>query len=118
MYTSFFTMSSSKVYVAIQTGVLYSTNTSNESFVSYRLYEQVKCLTAPGDNALWFMYEPVIMSKKVFDGLNEEQKEALSAAARKAEEYFDQVSREGEQKMIDTFTNSGDEVTELYDADY
>ncbi|HLR30629.1 MAG TPA: TRAP transporter substrate-binding protein DctP [Paenalcaligenes sp.] len=111
-------MPSSEVYTAMQTGVLDAANTSNDSFVSYRLYEQVKCLTAPGDNALWFMYEPVIMSKKVFDGLNEEQKEALSAAARKAEEYFDQVSREGEQKMIDTFTDSGVEVTELSEADY
>lgn len=111
-------MPSSEVYTAMQTGVLDAANTSNDSFVSYRLYEQVKCLTAPGSNALWFMYEPVIMSKKVFDGLTAEQKEALSAAARKAEEYFDQVSREGEQKMIDIFKDSGVEVIELSDADY
>lgn len=111
-------MPSSEVYTAMQTGVLDAANTSNDSFVSYRLYEQVKCLTAPGDNALWFMYEPVIMSKRVFDGLNEEQKEVLMAAARKSEEYFDQVSREGEQKMIDIFKESGVEVIELSDEDY
>lgn len=111
-------MPSSEVYTAMQTGVLDAANTSNDSFVSYRLYEQVKCLTAPGDNALWFMYEPVIMSKKVYEGLNDEQKEALKAAARKSEEYFDQVSREGEQKMIDIFEESGVEVTELSEADY
>ncbi|MFP5407038.1 MAG: TRAP transporter substrate-binding protein DctP, partial [Gammaproteobacteria bacterium] len=48
-------MPSSEVYTAMQTGVLDAVNTSNDSFVSYRLYEQVKCLTAPGENALWFM---------------------------------------------------------------
>ena len=49
------------------------------SFVSFRIYEQVKCITAPGDNALWFMYEPVLMSKKSFDKLNKKQQDVLLA---------------------------------------
>src|SRR3954469_10056056 len=57
---------SNEVYNALQTGVAEATDTSSGSFVSFRIYEQVKCLTAPGDNALWFMYEPVLMSKKSF----------------------------------------------------
>src|SRR5438045_1856187 len=55
---------SNEVYNALQTGVAEATDTSSGSFISFRIYEQVKCLTAPGDNALWFMYEPVLMSKK------------------------------------------------------
>ncbi|MGH8851202.1 MAG: TRAP transporter substrate-binding protein DctP, partial [Casimicrobiaceae bacterium] len=58
---------SNEVYNALQTGVAEATDTSASSFVSFRIYEQVKCITAPGDNALWFMYEPVLMSKKSFD---------------------------------------------------
>ena len=42
-----------------------------------RLYEVTDCLTAPGDNALWFMYEPVLMSKKSFDKLNKQQQDAV-----------------------------------------
>ncbi|MDH5487103.1 MAG: TRAP transporter substrate-binding protein DctP, partial [Gammaproteobacteria bacterium] len=42
-------MPSSEIYTGMQTGVLDAANTSSGSFVSYRLYEQVKCLTAPGD---------------------------------------------------------------------
>src|SRR3546814_5571895 len=91
-------MPSSEIYTAMQTGVLDATNTSNDSFVSYRIYEQVKCLTAPGENALWFMYEPVIMSKKVYDGLKPEQQQAIMAAAKKAEDYFTAESRKGEQR--------------------
>ena len=48
----------------MQTGVLDAANTSSGSFVSYRIFEQTKYLTAPGENALWFMYEPILMSKK------------------------------------------------------
>lgn len=44
-------MPSSDIYTAMQTGVLDGANTSSGSFVSYRIYEQVTCLTAPGENA-------------------------------------------------------------------
>src|SRR5690606_19355211 len=98
---------SSGVYSAMQTGVLAAANTSNDSFVSDRLYEQAKCLTAPGDNALWFMYEPVLMSKKVFDNLEPKQREAILAAAKKAEDYFTVEARKGEQKMRDIYTKAG-----------
>jgi TRAP-type C4-dicarboxylate transport system substrate-binding protein len=47
---------SNEVYNALQTGVADATDTSAGSFVTLRIYEQVKFITAPGDNALWFMY--------------------------------------------------------------
>src|SRR5581483_11302173 len=74
---------SNEVYNALQTGVADATDTSSGSFVSFRIYEQVKCLTAPGENALWFMYEPVLMSKKTFNRLNKKQQDVLLAAGRK-----------------------------------
>lgn len=111
-------MPSSEVYSAMQTGVLDAANTSNDSFVSYRLYEQVKCLTAPGENALWFMYEPVLMSKKVFDRLEPNQREAILKAAEKAEAYFVGESRKGEQKMRDVFAKAGVEVVSMTPEQY
>ncbi len=76
-------MPSSEIYTGMQTGVLDAANTSSASFVSYRLFEQAKCLTAPGENALWFMYEPVLMSKSVFERLTEAQQKAILAAGEK-----------------------------------
>jgi TRAP-type C4-dicarboxylate transport system substrate-binding protein len=111
-------MPSSEIYTAMQTGVLDATNTSSASFVSYRLFEQVKCLTAPGENALWFMYEPVLMSKKVFDGLNADQQKAILAAGEKAEAYFNEEIRKGDQEMIDAFSKAGVEVVEMSKQDY
>lgn len=111
-------MPSSEIYTGMQTGVLDAANTSSASFVSYRLFEQAKCLTAPGENALWFMYEPVLVSKKVFEGLTAEQQKALLAAADKAEAFFNEEVRKGDQMMIDAYKKAGVEVVEMSKADY
>ncbi|MGH6923829.1 MAG: TRAP transporter substrate-binding protein DctP, partial [Propylenella sp.] len=108
----------SEVYTALQTGVADATDTSAGSFVSFRLYEQLKCLTAPGENALWFMYEPVLMSKTKFDGLTKEQQDALLAAGQKSEEYFDAESRGLDEEMVKAFTENGVEVVTMTPEEY
>ena len=108
---------SSDVYNALQQGVIQATDTSSGSFVSFRLYEQLKCVTAPGDNALWFMYEPVLISKKSWDRLNEAQKKALTAASQKAERYFEGESKKLDDEMVDIFKKNKVEVVTLGDAD-
>jgi TRAP-type C4-dicarboxylate transport system substrate-binding protein len=108
---------SSEVYNALQQGVAQATDTSSGSFVSFRLYEQLKCLTAPGDNALWFMYEPVLISKKSWDKLNDAQKKALMAASKKAEDYFEAESKGLDSKMVDSFKKNNVEVVTLSDAE-
>src|SRR6478736_5814204 len=93
---------SNEVYNALQTGVADATDTSTGSFVSFRIYEQVKCITAPGDNALWFMYEPVLMSKRSFEKLDKKQQDTLLAAGKKSEEYFAKESKVlDDKKLID-----------------
>ncbi|HEY8555595.1 MAG TPA: TRAP transporter substrate-binding protein DctP [Burkholderiales bacterium] len=109
---------SNEVYNALQTGVADATDTSSGSFVSFRLYEQLKCITAPGENALWFMYEPVLMSKKSFNRLNKKQQEVLLAAGKKSEEYFDREARGLDEKMIQTFKEAGVEVVTLTAEEY
>lgn len=111
-------MPSSQIYTAMQTGVLDATNTSSGSFVSYRIYEQVKCLTAPGKNALWFMYEPVLMSKKTWNGLNKKQQQALLAAGQKAEDYFFGEAKKLDDKMVDVFKKAGVKVVTMDQKQY
>ena len=109
---------SNEVYNALQTGVADATDTSAGSFVSFRIYEQVKCITAPGDNALWFMYEPVLMSKKSFDKLNKQQQDALMKAGKKSEEYFKKESRELDEKMVKAFKDHKVEVITMTTDEY
>lgn len=111
-------MPSSEVYSGMQTGVLDAANTSSESFVSFRLYEQVKCLTAPGANALWFMYEPVLMSKQVFNRLKPEQQKAIMDAGKKAQAWFTEEVKKGDQKLAEAFKKAGVEVIEMSSADF
>ena len=109
---------SNEVYNALQTGVADATDTSTGSFVSFRIYEQVKCITAPGDNALWFMYEPVLMSKKSFDKLNKQQQDALLKAGKKSEEYFAKASQGLDDKMVKAFKDHNVEVVTMTPAEY
>jgi TRAP-type C4-dicarboxylate transport system substrate-binding protein len=109
---------SNEVYNALQTGVADATDTSSGSFVSFRIYEQVKCLTAPGDNALWFMYEPVLMSKKNFDKLNKQQQEVLIKAGKKAQDYFAKETKGLDDEMVKVFKDNKVEVITLTPAEY
>jgi TRAP-type transport system periplasmic protein len=104
---------SNEVYNALQTGVADATDTSAGSFVSFRLYEQLKCLTAPGQNALWFMYEPVLMSKRSFEQLDENQQKAILDAAQKSEEYFSQESKKLDENLVEAYKKAGVEVVEM-----
>jgi TRAP-type transport system periplasmic protein len=104
-------MPSSEIYTGLQTGVLDAVNTSSGSFVSYRIYEQVDCLTPPGDYALWFMYEPILMSKASFEGLTPEQQQALLDAGQKAEDYFFEAAKGLDEELVETFEQAGVEVS-------
>ena len=111
-------MASSEVYQGLQTGVLNAVNTSSQSFVSFKLFEQVKCITPPGKYALWFMYQPLLMSKKSFDKLNPKQKEAILAAGKKAEQYITKESALLDSEMEKVFKEKGVQVVQMTEADY
>jgi TRAP-type transport system periplasmic protein len=106
-------MPSSEIYSGLQTGVLDGANTSSSSLVSYRIYEQVKCLTAPGENALWFMYEPILMSKESFNKLTPAQQLELMKAAGMAEQYASEAAKAADKKLVDTFEKAGVKVVEM-----
>ncbi|WP_417669581.1 TRAP transporter substrate-binding protein DctP [Roseibium sp.] len=111
-------MPSSEIYTGLQTGVLDAANTSSGSFVSYRIYEQVTCLTKPGANALWFMYEPILISKRTWDKLSKEQQDALMAAGKVAEDYFVGEAKGLDDKLVEAYSNAGVEVVEMSADDY
>jgi TRAP-type C4-dicarboxylate transport system substrate-binding protein len=111
-------MASSEVYQGLQTGVLNAVNTSSQSFVSFKLFEQVKCITPPGKYALWFMYQPLLISKKSFDKLNPSQKEAILAAGKKAEQYITKESALLDSEMEKVFKEKGVQIHQMTEADF
>lgn len=111
-------MASSEIYSAMQTGILNAANTSSSSFVSYRIYEQAACYTPAGDVALWFMYQPLLMNKSTFEGLNAEQQAALLAAAEKAEAYYLDEAKKEDADSVEVFKKAGVEIAEMSTADF
>nr|WP_319385657.1 TRAP transporter substrate-binding protein DctP [uncultured Roseibium sp.] len=111
-------MASSEIYNAMQTGVLQAANTSSSSFVSYRIYEQVKCYTPAGDVALWFMYQPLLMNKSTFEGLTEAQQQALLAGAEKAEAFYLAEAKKQDAASVQVFEEAGVEIAQMSPEDF
>ena len=111
-------MPSSAIYNGLQTGVLDGANTSSGSFVSYRIYEQVKCATPPGKYGLWFMYEPILMSKKSFNSLTSKQQKALMKAGKKAEKFMTREAAGLDSKMEKAYKSAGVKLVYMTKADH
>jgi TRAP-type C4-dicarboxylate transport system substrate-binding protein len=106
-------MASSEIYNAMQTGVLDAANTSSSSFVSYRIYEQVACYTPPGEYALWFMYQPLLINKSTFEGLTPEQQAALEAGAAKAQAFYLEEAKKEDAESRKVFQEAGVEIDDM-----
>ncbi|MBO6893842.1 MAG: TRAP transporter substrate-binding protein DctP [Roseibium sp.] len=111
-------MASSEIYSAMQTGILDAANTSSASFVSYRIFEQVKCYTPASDVALWFLYQPLLMNKSTFEGLNAAQQAALLDAAAKAESFYLEEAKKQDANSVEVFREAGVEIAEMTQEDF
>ncbi len=83
-------MPSSEIYMALQTRVLDACLTSAESFVSYRLYEQLEYFNTPDNYSIWYMCEPLVISMKTWESLPPDQ-----------QKIFEEVGLEMEKKARD-----------------
>src|SRR5205085_4290439 len=64
---------SNEIYAAMQTGSLDAAVTSSTSLISFRLQEISKNVTTGRNGSFWFMLEPLLMSKTIFDALGADQ---------------------------------------------
>jgi TRAP-type C4-dicarboxylate transport system substrate-binding protein len=109
---------SNEIYNAFQTGIVTGTDTSLGTFDSMRLYEVTSCLTAPGNNALWFMYEPVLMSKMSFDRLTKPQQAAIIKAGKDAQAFYEGKADAVNADAVKAFEDHKVKVVTLSNADY
>ncbi len=72
-------MPSNEVYVGMQTGVMDAACTSSSSFISFKLHETCKHLTTPGQRSFFFILEPILVSKAIWETLTKPQQEAMLA---------------------------------------
>jgi TRAP-type C4-dicarboxylate transport system substrate-binding protein len=78
---------SNEIYAAMQTGAIDAALTSSSSLISFRLEEVAKALTTARGGSYWFMFEPLMMSKAVFDKLTKEQQAVIMAVGAEMEGF-------------------------------
>ena len=97
---------------------LPSPNTSAETFVSMRIYEQTKFATVGGDYTLWWLLQPLVMSKAAWDKLTPAQRKIFQEAADKSDAWFADAQRDAVKNMIDAYTKAGAKVRPLTKAEF
>src|SRR5436190_11167886 len=109
------TTPSSEIYAAMQTGTCDAAITSSTSLISFRLEEVSKSLTTGRGKSYWFMLEPLIMSKQIFDGLSKSQQEAIRAVGDEMEKFATEQAKADDQAVADVYTKAGAKVVDLSD---
>ncbi|HEX6923644.1 MAG TPA: TRAP transporter substrate-binding protein DctP [Bacillales bacterium] len=108
-------MSSSEMYQAFQTGVLDAGVTSNSSFASYKLYEQVKSYTSSLQNTFWFMFEPLLISMDTWNSLSPEQQKIINEVAAELQPWAYSASEKDDERVTKLFKDKGVNVVPMTD---
>jgi TRAP-type transport system periplasmic protein len=99
-----------ETYTALETGAIDGMTNPLLNITDMKFYEVTEYLTITNH-----MYNPqaVIMSKKTWDGLSDDEKKIMQEAAKEATAYQRQVAREAAEKALDELKEEGMEVAEL-----
>jgi TRAP-type C4-dicarboxylate transport system substrate-binding protein len=107
---------SNELYAAMQTGACDAATTSSTSLISFRLEEVAKSLTTGRGKSYWFMLEPLIMSKAIFDAMPKNQKDIIVALGEELEAFGTKEAVADDQKVAEVYAKKGAKVADLDDA--
>lgn len=107
---------SNELYAAMQTGACDAGITSSTSLISFRLDELSKHLATGNGKSFWFMFEPLLMSKQVFDGLPKDQQAAIVAAGQAQEAFGLEGAKADDIEVEKVFAKAGAKVSKFDDA--
>lgn len=115
---SVFSMPSTELYNAIQTGVLDGLMTSYETFMSMRLYEQVKYATLGGDYTIFVVFQPLVISTKAWNKLTPDQKKIFEQAADATQASFNAEQDQIKTDVVAKFKAAKVDVHQMTQAEY
>lgn len=110
------TLPSNEIYAGMQTGAMDAALTSSTSLISFRLEEVSKALTTGRAGAYWFMFEPLMMSKAVFDRLPKDQQAAIMAVGAELESFARKEAMEDDNAVAAVYQKAGAKVVDLNPA--
>jgi TRAP-type C4-dicarboxylate transport system substrate-binding protein len=110
------TLPSNEIYAGMQTGAMDAALTSSTSLISFRLEEVSKALTTGRAGAYWFMLEPLMMSKAVFDRLPKDQQAAIMAVGADLETFARKAAQDDDAAVAAVYQRAGARVVDLNPA--
>jgi TRAP-type C4-dicarboxylate transport system substrate-binding protein len=113
---SVITLPSNEIYAAMQTGAMDAAMTSSTSFISFKLEEIAKHLTTGRDKTYWFMLEPLLMSKEIFDSLPKPQRDVIMEVGAEMETFGRDAAKADDKAVAEVYSKAGAKVYDINDA--
>lgn len=110
------TMPSNEVYIGMQTGVMDAACTSSSSFISFKLQETCKYLTTPGRRSFFFILEPILVSKAVWETFSASQRDAIMAVGEGLVPFNLAGAQADDVEMARVFAAAGVDVHPMSDG--
>jgi len=104
---------SNDIHAAMRSGTLDAALTSSTSLISFRLQDVSKALTTARGGAYWFMFEPLLMSKAVFDKLTKEQQAAVMAVGADVETFARQAALDDDAAVAAVYQSANARIVDL-----
>jgi len=104
---------SNEIYAAMQTGACDAGITSSTSLISFRLEEVSKFLTSGADASYWFMMEPLMMSKAIFDKMPKNHQDIMVAVGAELEAFGKKGAQEDDIEVAKVYEKAGAKISKL-----
>jgi TRAP-type C4-dicarboxylate transport system substrate-binding protein len=104
---------SNEIYAAMQTGACDAGITSSTSLISFRLEEISKHLTSGAGASYWFMLEPLMMSKAVFDQLPKNHQDIVLNVGAELEPFGRKGAQDDDIEVAKVYEKAGCKVSPL-----
>lgn len=106
-------VASNEIYPSMQTGSLDAAVTSSTSLISFRLDEIAKNVTTGRNGSFWFMLEPLLISKQIFDSLTPAQQQIVLSVGEELESFALTSSKADDDALAGVYTKAGAKVSEF-----
>ncbi|MES2036802.1 MAG: TRAP transporter substrate-binding protein DctP [Pseudomonadota bacterium] len=104
---------SNEIYAAMQTGAMEAAMTSSTSLISFRLEEVSKFLTSGRGQSYWYMFEPLMMSKVIFDKLSKDQQNTIMTVGAELEAFAIKAAKQDDLAVATVYEKKGAKVVDL-----
>ncbi|MDE2132553.1 MAG: TRAP transporter substrate-binding protein DctP [Betaproteobacteria bacterium] len=104
---------SNEIYAAMQTGALDAAMTSSTSLMSFRLEEVAKQLTTGRGHAYWYMFEPLMISRTVFERLPRDQQDLIMKIGAEMEKFALDAIKKDDNQVAQVYVKAGGQAHDL-----